>query len=180
MTTESKSTGSAVASASSEAPASKAPAVWSPFGTLRSQIDRLFEDFTRGVPSIGRSLFDEPASWDFGSLGLRVPAVDVVEKDDKYMVTAELPGLTDKDIEVTLRDDVLTVKGEKSSKRDEKKDNVRISERQYGSFQRTFRLPGDADGSKIAANVSNGVLEVTIPKSAGSKDKTRKIAIDSK
>lgn len=147
----------------------KLPPCGPPFGTLRSQIDRLLEDFTRGVPSIGRSLFDEPASWDFGSLGLRVPAVDVVEKDDKYMVTAELPGLTDKDIEVTLRDDVLTVKGEKSSKRDEKKDNVRISERQYGSFQRTFRLPGDADGAKIAANVDNGVLEVTIPKSAGAK-----------
>lgn len=180
MTKESKPASVAKVESAAQTPSSTAPAVWSPFGTLRSQIDRLFEDFTRGFPSVGRALFEEPASWDFGSLGLRVPAVDVVEKDDRYLVTAELPGLTDKDIEVTLREDVLTVKGQKSNKRDETKDNIRISERQYGSFQRTFRLPDDADGAKIAAEVTNGVLEVTIPKSAGAKDKTRKITIGRK
>jgi HSP20 family protein len=165
--------------AASSRQAARTPAAWSPFGTLRDQVDRLFEDFTRGFPALGRD--DTSLSpWNFGSHGLRVPAVDVVERDDSYLLTAELPGLSEKDVEVTLRDQVLTVKGQKSSTREEDKDNVRISERQYGAFQRSFRLPDDVDDAKIEAHVTDGVLEVTVPKSAQAKDRVRKIEIGRK
>ncbi|MEN3976456.1 Hsp20/alpha crystallin family protein [Emcibacter sp. SYSU 3D8] len=182
MASEGKKSGGMPQTSSAQATTAKAPATWSPFGTLRDQIDRLFEDFSRGFPTIGHSVFDEAATrpWSFGSYGLRVPAVDVVEKNDTYLVTAELPGLTDKDIEVTLRDNILTVKGEKTSKHEERKDNMRVSERQYGSFERSFQLPGDAQSDKIEAHVTDGVLEVTIPKTTDASKKPRKIAIGKK
>ena len=110
----------------------------------------------------------------------KLPAVDVVEREDAYIVKAEMPGITEDDIDVSLRDDLLTVKGEKKQEREEKKEDYRLSERSYGSFERSFRLPDDADSEKIDAKCKDGVLEVSIPKTSEVKEKVRKIEIGKK
>ncbi|MFN3231348.1 MAG: Hsp20/alpha crystallin family protein [Alphaproteobacteria bacterium] len=102
---------------------------------------------------------------------IKLPAVDLVEDDGHYVMTAEMPGISDEDIEVALSEGVLTVKGEKRDEREEKKDSYRISERQYGSFQRSFRLPADVDADKIKAACKDGVLTVTIPRKPEAKVK---------
>ena len=106
------------------------------------------------------------------------PAVDVAEDEKAVTLTAELPGLKDEDVEVVLRDDMLTVKGEKKSEREEKKENFHLTERRYGAFERTFRLPETADADKISAAFDDGVLTVTVPKKAEAKVKAeRKIKV---
>jgi len=166
---------------STEVDVSRAPGVWSPFGNLRSEIDRLFDDFGRGWPSLGgKALSGEPFRGWRTQMDVKLPVVDVVERGDAYVVTAEMPGITEDDIDVSLHDDVLTVKGEKKQEREEKKENYRLSERSFGSFQRSFRLPDDADAEKIAAHCKDGVLEVSIPKSAKAREKVRKIEIGKK
>ena len=102
-----------------------------------------------------------------------MPSVDVSEDTAAITVTAELPGLTEKDVELTLDDGVLTLKGEK---REEKTDaTAHVTERRYGRFQRSFRLPDNADHPAIAARVDNGVLRVVIPKNPNAVPKARTI-----
>ena len=105
------------------------------------------------------------------------PAVDVAEDDKAVMLTAELPGMKEEDVEVVLRDDMLTVRGEKKSEREEKKENYHLTERRYGAFERTFRLPETADADKIKASIEDGVLTVTVPKKAAAKKVEKKIKV---
>lgn len=107
------------------------------------------------------------------------PKVDVSETDTDYEITAELPGMSEKDIELTLKSDMLTLKGEKKEEREEKKKDYYLSERSYGSFQRSFRLADDVDVDKISSKFSKGVLTVNLPKSAEAKANTRKIEVKS-
>jgi HSP20 family protein len=146
------------------------------FGTLHREIDRLLEDFTRGG---GLGMLGNVAQNNL------IPSIDVVEMDDAVEVTAELPGLERKDVEISLEDDVLTIRGEKRLEmRDEgggqkqsagqKQDqtegqkkpsrNYVVAERSYGVFLRGLQLPPGIDHSKIQAKMSNGVLKITIPK----------------
>ena len=90
----------------------------------------------------------------------------------------ELPGVAEKDIDVSLYDDVLTAKGEKNSERKEEGDGYFFSEREYGRFQRTFRLPADAKGDGVGADFSNGVLKITVPKIAEEKQEAKKIKVN--
>jgi HSP20 family protein len=157
--------------------------LWQPFESLRQEMDRVFEDFTRGFGRfpLSRSLFDvEPMLRYESTAGLSAPAVDVVEKENEFRITAELPGLDDKDIEVSVADDVLSIRGEKKEEREEKAKNYHLSERRYGSFQRTFQLPAGIDAEKIAANFQKGVLTVTLPKTPEAQKKEKKIAIQAK
>lgn len=159
-----------------------------PFVALRSEVDRLFDDFFRGWPSLmsfpGR-LFDfdpfrraaEPLGVTFGALA---PKVDVAETDDAYHIEAELPGLDEKDVSVTLSDGILTIKGEKKAEREEKKKDYYLSERSYGTMQRSFQLPDGVDADKITAEFKKGVLSIALPKSKEAKAKERKIAIATK
>jgi HSP20 family protein len=153
---------------------------WQPFESLRHEIDRLFDDVTRGfagLPSY-RRLADFGPSWPWESASsVAAPAVDVAEKEKEYQVTAELPGLDENNVQVTLVDDVLTIKGEKQEEKEEKDKNYHLSERRYGSFQRSFQLPPGIDQSKIEANFRNGVLTVVLPKAPEAQAKTKKIAI---
>jgi HSP20 family protein len=105
------------------------------------------------------------------------PVADVVEGERDYRVTAELPGLSEKDIEISLAGDTLTVKGEKKEEREEKAESRYVSERRFGSFQRSFQLPEDADPEKIEAGFKNGVLTITLPKRPGAQVKRRKIEV---
>jgi HSP20 family protein len=124
-----------------------------PFIALQREIDRLFEDFTRGWPALG-------------STSELTPSMDVTETDKEIEITAELPGLQEKDVQINIADNVLTIKGEKKAEKEEKDKNYRLFERSYGFFSRTLDLPAGVDPDAIKANISNGVLKVTVPKPA--------------
>jgi HSP20 family protein len=127
---------------------------------LRREMDRLWEDFFGAMPRPLRPWAEE---W--------VPAVDVAEAADKLTVKAEVPGLDPKEIDISLVGDLLTIKGEKKSEREEKKENYHLVERSYGSFSRAIRLPAAVDADKIEARYEKGVLTVTCPKKEGVKPK---------
>lgn len=149
------------------------------FEGLRHEIDRLFDDFQRGYWRFpfGRKAFDIEPLWR-GELSFGPsPAVDIVEKDGGYEVTAELPGLDERDIEVKFADGTLTIKGEKHETREEKKKDYYLSERRYGAFQRSFRVPAAVDAEKIAATFKSGVLTVSLPKSTEALKKEKTIPV---
>jgi len=134
--------------------------VTDPFNFLRQEIDRLFETST-------------------SVQGIR-PEFEVKENKDGLQVTAELPGISDKDIDISLANGVLTIKGEKKSEQVKEGETYHISERSYGSFSRSLRLPYEPDEKKISASFKDGVLSLTIPRPAASKSNVRKIAIQKK
>ena len=128
-----------------------------------------------------RQFFDEPLSIFNAEPQLTglLPATDVVENDRELILTSELPGMTRKDVTVSVDDGVLTVKGEKSEERkegDEQKD-YRVVEREYGAFQRAFTLPRTVDGTKITATMKDGILTVRLPKLPEAKTNGRTIEI---
>lgn len=139
--------------------------VWS---LLRSDMDRLFDGFFGGgYPGLaGR----------FGA-GVKMPSIDVREGEKEIVVEAELPGIDEKDISVTFKDGVLSIKGEKKSSREETKDEVHISERSYGSFQRALRVPETVEDAKIMASFDKGVLTVKLPKNGEAVRRERRIPI---
>jgi len=156
-----------------------APQAWRPFENLRQEIERVFEDFDRGRwPSpFGRSLFDVGPFWRREPAWPVAPAVDVAETEKGYEVTAELPGLDEKNIEVKFSDGILTIKGEKQEEKEEKKKDYYLSERSYGSFQRSFQVPDGVDTDKIEASFKKGVLTVSLPKSVEAQKAEKKIAV---
>ena len=137
---------------------------YNPFTSLQREIDRLFDDFTRGFPAPGT----------FGKQGL-VPSMDVTETDKQIQITAELPGLEEKDVQINVADNVLTIKGEKKAEKEEKDKNYHLIERSYGSFSRTLELPAGIKADQITASIAKGVLTVTVPKSAAAQ--TKKIEV---
>jgi HSP20 family protein len=139
-----------------------------PAGWLRSEIDRLFDDLAR--PS--RGLFEHLQR----TTGLPV-AVEMSRTDKEYHLTAEIPGLTDKDIEITVADNVLSIVGNKREERTEEEDGLLVSERRYGAFRRQLRLPGDVDADQIRATVKHGILTVSMPKDAKASKAHRRIEI---
>lgn len=142
------------------------------FLSLQQEIDRLFDDFGRGFPGLVSSGRTGPVPRSD-----LMPRMDVAETDQAIELTAELPGMQEKDVEITLNDNVLTLRGEKKAEKDEKKKDYRLVERHYGSFSRRMELPAGIDPTKIEAKFSNGVLTVTIPKAAPSI--TKKIEVKS-
>src|SRR6185437_10224839 len=108
------------------------------------------------------------------------PAVDIVEKDHAFELTAEIPGLDAKNIELSLSDNVLTIKGEKQEEREEKTKDRYVSERRYGSFRRSLQVPASVDVDKIEAGFKSGVLTVTVPKSSEAQKKQKTIPVTSK
>lgn len=137
-----------------------------PLENLRRQVDRLFEDFDRGwhLPFARSTAFDREPFWRRELSFSGMPAVDIVEKSDAFEISAELPGMDEKNIEIKLSNGTLTIKGEKKDEREEKKKDYYLSERHYGSFQRTFGLPEGVDPEKIEAHFSKGVLTLHLPK----------------
>lgn len=152
---------------------------WRPFDSLRNQVDRLFRDFEHGFPQ--SPLYrDIDTFWHRDFASAVTPAIDVVEKDNAFGLTAEIPGLDAKNIELSLSDDVLTIKGEKSEEKEEKTKDRYVSERRYGSFRRSLQLPASVDAGKIEATYKSGVLTVKLPKSEEAKKKQTVIPITSK
>ncbi|MDE1915347.1 MAG: Hsp20/alpha crystallin family protein [Sphingomonadales bacterium] len=140
-----------------------------PLSWLRTEIDRLFNDF--GHPA--RSIFD------FGGKAFApVPALDLIDDDKSYRLTAELPGLTEKDIIVSVSDGALRISGEKKAEEEHKENGYLLSERRYGAFERQIPIPADVQSDTIKAQFKDGVLTVTLAKDAKSPARARKIAIE--
>ena len=151
---------------------------WQPFESLRREIDRLFDDFDGGfLGASRRSIFDVEPFLRRDMEWPATPAVDVAEKEKAYEITAELPGLAEKDIEVTFTNGSLTIKGEKQEEKEEKKKDYYLSERHYGAFARSFRVPDGVDADKIEATFKNGVLTLRLPKTPEAQKKEKKIAV---
>ena len=153
------------------APRSASGGMPSPF-EARDSFDRMFDQMMRGwMAPWGAAPRLDAASFDFA------PRVDTAETENAYEVTAELPGVAEKDVKVTLENDVLCIAGEKKSEREEKRKDTVVSERSYGSFRRAFTVPGNVAADKVTANFENGVLKVTLPKAAAAPAKQREIPI---
>lgn len=138
---------------------------WDPFDeltTLRNRMDRLWTRMTSE---------NEPAMANW------TPTSDIVEKTDEILITAELPGIEEKDVEVQIENGVLTIQGERKAEKETEEKGFRRIERAYGSFFRSFTLPPNVEPEKIAANFANGVLEVHIPKSESAKPRAIKVDV---
>jgi len=144
--------------------------VWRPFGDLwdlQEDVNRLFTGYGRH----GRGWDEE------GSLAAWTPLVDIAEDAEAVRITAELPGMQQKDVKLAVKNDILTIRGERSFKDEEKKKNYYRIERSYGSFARSFTLPNTVEADKIHAEMKNGVLEVMIPKKEEAKPKEFEIEV---
>jgi len=148
-------------------PSIRAEADWSPFLSLHREMNRLFDDVFRGVDSRFPALGG----------GDRWPSVEVSETDKDIRVTAEVPGMSEKDIEVLLNDGVLTLRGEKRSETEDKERH--FSERFYGRFERHIAVGFDVQEDKIDAAFKNGVLTVILPKSEKAQSKVKRISVRS-
>jgi HSP20 family protein len=180
--TETRTPSPTPAKAESQLPAKgAAPASATPLDKLRSQINHLFEDFDRSVLHLpfARTPFDSEPFWKRELGRQNLPIVDIAEKDHSFEIAAELPGMDAKDIEVKVVDGMLTIKGEKSQEKEEKKKNYYLSERHYGAFERSFRLPEGIDMDKIDAHFDKGVLKLSLPKLAQARKPEKKIAVSS-
>ncbi len=148
--------------------------VWKPFREMapfdfeqmRREMDRLWDSFYQGR---ARRRADEEGEW--------FPSLDVAETKNDIVVKAEVPGMDPKDIDISLSNGILTIKGEKKQEREEKEENYHLVERSYGSFTRSIQLPGEVQNDKINASYKNGVLKVTLPKSEDAKKKEIKIKV---
>lgn len=132
-----------------------------PFAAMRREMNALFDDWFPGVDEAHRSL----------ALPAFSPTVDVKESESEVRVTAELPGVEEKDIEVSVSGDMLTIKGDKKEEKEEKGEERYRLERTYGSFRRSFALPCEVDSAKATATYKKGVLTITLPKAAAAKAK---------
>jgi HSP20 family protein len=121
-------------------------------------------------------MFETEPAWR-SSFSLSMPAIDMSEDEKAYEISAELPGMEPKDIDVSMAGDMLVLKGEKRQEKEEKDRNYHFSERAYGSFQRSFELPASVDRDKISADFSKGVLTITLPKTANAQQPTKKIEV---
>ena len=136
------------------------------FSTLQERINRVFRE------SYGPEGRDESLTTSSFA-----PAVDVYEDEHNVTLKIEVPGIDEKDVDVRLENNTLTVHGERKIEKEEKEENYRRVERRYGSFTRTFTLPTTVDSEKISANYDKGVLKVTLPKKAEAKPKQIKVNI---
>lgn len=139
---------------------------WDPFREMESLLDRY-----------GRSTRNTMLKHDNNSFenGDWMPTVDIVENDDAFTVKAELPGVEKKDVDISIENGVLTIKGEKKSKTEQKDEKVHRVECSYGSFVRSFTLPASVKTDKVDAKYKDGILNMTLPKSE--KDTTKKIEV---
>lgn len=147
----------------------------SPILQLHREIDRLFDDAFRGFGFPALAVPGWPSEWP----GMLKPALDIQETDQQYRITFEVPGVEEKDIQITLNNDVLVVRGEKRQEQEKKEGGFHRVERSYGSFQRALNLPGDANQDSIKADFKNGVLTITMDKrEAGVPKQGRSIPIN--
>ncbi len=139
-----------------------------PLFSLHREMNRLFDDFMGGAPVAGQG--------QSGAGNMINAHMNVSETENEIRVSAELPGVGEEDVDVSLNDDVLTIRGEKKFEREDEKENFHFVERSYGTFQRSLRLPFPVDPEQVKASFENGVLVVTLPKSA-QQERSRRIQV---
>jgi HSP20 family protein len=147
------------------------------FAAMQAEMRHMFDDLWRrttgfGAPMLGGSAFAGGAPSFFGQ-----PAADVHEGDDAYRLSIELPGLTQEDVDLTQRDDMIIVCGHKAEDNEQNGGAYRLSERRYGRFERAFRIPQDVDRERIEASFRDGLLKVTLPRIAEAQAQSRKIEL---
>ncbi len=166
-----------------QAPGAREPS-FPPLMSLRQQVDRLFDDFLQ--EGCMRPMKGLAGIWDFPQFKSTVadmrglmesPRTDMSESDKEYELSVELPGMSEKDVEVTIKDNMITLKGEKRSERETKEKDYHIAERSYGSVRRTFSMPADVDTGKVTAKFAKGVLMVHLPKTREARSKPQKIDV---
>jgi HSP20 family protein len=149
--------------------------VWKPFRemvpfdfeSMRREMDRLWDSFSGRT----RKRLEEE-EW--------LPVLDVSETKDEYVVKAEIPGIDAKDIDISLSDGMLTIRGEKKQEKEQKEENYHLVERSYGAFTRSIQLGGEVQADKIKAECKNGILKIVLPKSEKAKQKEVKIQVEGK
>ncbi|HQG31504.1 MAG TPA: Hsp20/alpha crystallin family protein [Deltaproteobacteria bacterium] len=144
----------------------------SPFDAFQQEMNRLFDDFFKGF---GLRSYSEAG----GALTAFTPQIDMTEDEKSVKVSAELPGLSDKDIDINLSRDSLTIKGQKKEEKEEKGEQTYYAERSFGSFTRVIPLPVEVNPDKAEASFSNGVLTINMPKVHEEKKEQKKIEIKS-
>jgi HSP20 family protein len=133
---------------------------WTGMGSLKHEMDRVFDRFLEG-------------KWDeIPALGEWAPSMDISETKDSLVAKVEVPGLEPKDIQISLQENLLTIKGEKSQEKEEKDEHYHRVERAYGVFTRSVRLPVAVDASKVTATFKNGLLTVILPKTPSARGTT--------
>ena len=132
------------------------------------EMDRLWDSFFEDRPTVRRG----------GWMGEWLPSLDLSETKNEFVVKAEVPGMTSKDIDISLAEGVLSIRGEKKQEKEEKEENYHFVERSYGSFRRSIRLPGGVQSDKIKASYKDGVLKVTFPKSEEARKKEGRIKVE--
>jgi HSP20 family protein len=143
-----------------------------PFMNFRREMDRLFDDFF--TPAETRSFAaGQPPTQMLGGW----PKIDVQEGDQAYTITAEVPGMDPKDVQLDLRENALIISGEKRAERNEEGQGRRYSERSYGRFERVIPFEGEIDSDRVEASCANGVLTITLPKAAQARDRSRRIEV---
>ena len=148
------------------------------FEGIRRELGSLHEDFFGGRSPSRRSFLSIARSRRAKVVLGAIPVVDVTETDKAYQITSELPvGMGEKNVEVKFAEGVLTIKGEKQEEREEKKKGYSMRESSFGSFERTFQVPGDVDTDKIKASFKKGMLAVTLPKSAEARRAEKQITV---
>ena len=159
-------------------PAASAAQLWRPFETLRREVDRMFDDFAMSPFRwpLRRPVFDiepfwQPESW------VAAPPINLVERDHAFELTADLPGLDEKDIDLKLANGVLTISGQKEEEKEDKGKDFHMRERRFGSFQRSLRVPETVDADKIEAHFKKGVLTVSLPKTPEAQKAVKKIEV---
>lgn len=154
---------------------------WHPFEHVRRQFEHLFQDVAN-MPSLfsRQPRFDLEPFWNSDFTMIKSPAVDIVENEKAFEITAEVPGVDEKNLSVKVVNGTLQLKGEKREERDETSKSYHLTERRYGAFERVFNLPKTVDADQIKAAFKSGVLTVTLPKKAEAMqpEKTVDINID--
>lgn len=153
------------------------PGAWErPIFELRRATDRLFDDFFRGM-GWPQTEWKSPLGLSTDILGIGWPCVDMSETDEEIRIIAELPGVNKDDIDVSVTDDRIIIRGEKREEEEEIRRNYHSLERSYGSFHRSFSIPCEVESDKVDASFKDGVLTVKLPKSAAARERIRKIPI---
>jgi len=138
-----------------------------PFAVMQREMNRVFDAFNR--------------SWGLGAFpeytGAFMPRLDVIEDARAFTITAELPGMSEKEIDLSISGDTLTIKGEKKEEKEDKNKNYYYSERSYGTFMRSIPLPRQVETDKVSASFKKGVLAITLPKSAAAIESTKRIDV---
>ena len=155
---------------------SQLPSLWErgefePFISLHREIDRVFDNFAEVMPWGRRT--------ENGGTGRLTPQLDLSETEKSVEVIVELPGVEEDAIDVTVTDDVLSIRGEKKAEKETEEKDYHMIERSYGAFHRSLTLPCEVEADKVEASFNNGILQITMPKSPEAESKAHKVKINS-